>query len=95
METNILKLAQAIHDVAWGKFVSFLLYKAKMHGRTVIKIDQWFPSSKTCSYCGHKLDKLPLDIRHWECPECGITHDRDINAAINILREGQRLLALA
>jgi len=86
------KLAQSISDVSWGKFVSFLVYKAKMYGRTVIKIDQFYPSSKRCSHCDYKLDNLSLDIRDWECPECRMSHDRDINAAVNILSEGLRLL---
>jgi putative transposase len=86
------KLSQSISDVSWGKFVSFLVYKAKMYGRTVIKIDQFYPSSKRCSHCDYKLDNLSLDIRHWECPECRASHDRDINAAVNILAEGLRLL---
>jgi putative transposase len=77
-------LAKAISDVGWSEFVSQLDYKAKWYGRTVVKIDRWYPSSKRCFECGHILDSLSLDIRHWICPECGVSHDRDINAARNI-----------
>jgi putative transposase len=82
------KLAKAISDVGWGEFVRQLEYKSKWYGRTLVKIDQWYPSSKTCSACKHVLDSLPLDIREWVCPECGVVHDRDTNAALNILTEG-------
>jgi putative transposase len=82
------KLAKAISDVGWGEFVRQLEYKSKWYGRTLVKIDQWYPSSKTCSACKHGVDSLPLDIREWVCPECGVVHDRDTNAALNILAEG-------
>jgi putative transposase len=82
------KLARAISDAAWGELVRQLEYKAKWYGRTVVKIDRWFPSSKRCGNCGHILDKLPLNIREWDCPNCGTHHDRDINAAKNILAVG-------
>jgi putative transposase len=81
-------LAKAISDVGWGEFVRQLEYKSKWYGRTLVKIDQWYPSSKTCHACKHVLDSLPLDIREWVCPECGVVHDRDTNAALNILAEG-------
>lgn len=61
-----------------------LQYKAEMYGSVVVEADRWYPSSKICSDCGYKLDKLPLKIREWVCPECGVIHDRDINAAINL-----------
>jgi putative transposase len=64
-------------------------YKAGYVGKTVHEINRWFPSSKTCSCCGFKLDKLSLDVRDWKCPSCGTHHDRDLNAAINILNQGQ------
>ena len=70
------------------------MYKSGWAARSVVKIDQWFPSSKRCSCCGHVVDKLPLDIRTWECPECSETHDRDINAARNIKAAGLAALAL-
>jgi putative transposase len=81
-------LAKAIHDVGWGEFARQLEYKAVWYGRTLVKIDKWYPSSKRCHACGHVLDSLSLDIRHWTCPECGAVHDRDVNAAQNILAVG-------
>ena len=82
------KLAKAISDVGWGEFTRQLEYKAKWYGHTLVKIDRWYPSSKTCSDCGHVLDTLTLDVREWVCPCCGTWHDRDINAAQNILAAG-------
>ncbi|MDY7008160.1 MAG: RNA-guided endonuclease TnpB family protein [Cyanobacteriota bacterium] len=82
------KLARAISDVNWSELVKQLEYKADWYGRQLIKIDRYFPSSKRCSNCGHVVEKLPLNIREWECLECGTHHDRDINAAINILAAG-------
>jgi putative transposase len=81
-------LAKAIHDVGWGEFVRQLEYKADWYGRTLIKIDRWYPSSKRCHACGHLLDSLSLDIRKWTCPACGAVHDRDVNAARNVLAVG-------
>ena len=81
-------LAKAIHDVGWGEFVRQLEYKAAWYGRTLVSIDRWYPSSKRCSSCGHVLDSLMLDTRHWTCPACGVVHDRDVNAAQNILAVG-------
>jgi putative transposase len=80
--------AQAITDVGWGEFVRQLDYKASWYGRTLVKIDRWYPSSKTCSACHHVLETLSLDERFWTCPACGTFHDRDVNAAINVLAEG-------
>lgn len=77
-------LAKSISDAGWSEFMRQIKYKADWAGKTVVEIGQWEPSSKTCHSCGHKLDKLPLDIREWTCPKCGSVHDRDINAAINI-----------
>lgn len=82
------KLSKAIADVSWGEFVRQLAYKADWAGRTLVQIDQFFPSSKRCSGCGYIVDRLPLDVRAWECPECGISHDRDTNAAKNIKASG-------
>ncbi len=82
------KLAQAISDASWGELIRQLEYKCQWYGRTLVKIDRWFPSSKTCGHCGHIIEKLPLSIREWDCPECGTKHDRDINAARNILAAG-------
>jgi putative transposase len=82
------KLAQAIADASWSELVRQLEYKCQWYGRTLVKIDRWFPSSKRCGKCGHVVDELPLDVRAWDCPECGTHHDRDINAAQNILAAG-------
>jgi putative transposase len=82
------KLAQAIADASWSELVRQLEYKCQWYGRTLVKIDRWFPSSKRCGNCGHIVEKLPLDVREWDCPECGTHHDRDINAAQNILAAG-------
>jgi putative transposase len=78
------KLAKAISDVGWSEFVSQLAYKAEWYGRNLVKIDKWYPSSKRCFECGHILDSLSLNVRSWTCPECGVHHDRDVNAAKNI-----------
>jgi putative transposase len=86
-------LAKAIADVGWSEFVRQLAYKAAWYGRTIVKIDKWYPSSKRCFDCGHLLDSLPLDVRSWICPECGVIHDRDINAAKNILAAGLAVAA--
>lgn len=88
-------LSKAIADAGWNTFVSFLVYKADLYGRTVVKVSRWYPSSQTCSCCGYRLigeNKLKLSDRMWKCPQCGSEHDRDINAAINIRTEGLRLL---
>jgi putative transposase len=82
------KLAQAIADASWSELVRLLEYKCQWYGRTLVKIDRWFPSSKRCRHCGHVVDKLPLNVREWNCPKCGTHHDRDINAAQNILAAG-------
>lgn len=82
------KLALSISDAGWGELVRQLEYKAQWYGRTLVKIDQWFPSSKRCGHCGHIVEQLPLNVREWDCPQCGTHHDRDINAAKNILAVG-------
>jgi len=82
------KLALSISDASWGELVRQLEYKCDWYGRTLVKIDRWFPSSKRCGKCGHIVEKLPLNIREWDCPNCGAHHDRDINAAQNILAAG-------
>jgi putative transposase len=87
------KLAQAISDASWGELVRQLEYKCDWYGRTFVKIDRWFPSSKRCNSCGHVVDKLPLNIREWVCPSCGKHHDRDINAAKNVLAAGRAVVA--
>jgi putative transposase len=87
------RLARAIHDAGWGQFVRLLEEKAQRYGRTVSKVSRWLPSSKTCSTCGHVMDEMPLKIREWTCPACATTHDRDHNAAKNILAAGRKLAA--
>jgi len=81
-------LAKAISDAGWGELVRQLQYKAAWYGRTVVAIDKWYPSSKRCHACGHIRDYLDLATRQWTCPACGVRHDRDINAAKNILAAG-------
>jgi putative transposase len=88
------KLSAAIADASWSELVRQLEYKCQWYGRTLVKIDRWFPSSKRCGKCGHVVDKLPLDVREWKCPECGTHHDRDINAAQNILAAGLAVLPM-
>jgi len=88
------KLSKAIVDASWGAFTRQLEYKADWYGRTLVTIDQFFPSSKRCSDCGHTLSKLALNTRSWVCPECNTDHDRDINAAKNIKAAGLAVLAL-
>jgi putative transposase len=87
------KLALAISDCGWSMFLNFLDYKSKRDGKIFLEIDRFFPSSKTCNICLNIVDRLPLDIRNWECPSCHTSHDRDINAARNIRDEGLRVIA--
>jgi putative transposase len=81
-------LAKSISDAGWSEFVRQLEYKAQWYGRELVGIDRWHPSSKICSSCGHVQGKMPLSVRAWTCPECGTIHDRDVNAARNILAAG-------
>ena len=81
-------LAKAISDCGWGEFRRQLEYKCERAGRQLVVIGRWYPSSKTCSACGHLLASLSLSARHWACPSCGSRHDRDVNAAKNILAAG-------
>ena len=86
------KLAKAIGDVSWSEFVRMLEYKADWYGKTISKISRWYPSSQICSDCGYSTGKKALSIREWTCSNCGSHHDRDINASLNILYEGLRLV---
>ncbi len=88
------KLAKSISDASWGQFCTMLKYKSEWDGKIYIEVDRFFPSSKTCSNCLHRVDSLNLDVRSWQCPKCGEIHDRDINAAKNIRDEGLRILAV-
>ena len=81
---------KSISDAAFGEILRQLEYKSAWYGCVFHKIDRWYPSSKTCNCCGHKMDTMTLDIREWDCPDCGTHHDRDLNAAKNILDEGLR-----
>ena len=82
------RLARQISDVAWGEFVGMLTYKAEMNNKEILKIDRFYPSSKTCNNCGYVKRDLKLSDRKWVCPECGAILDRDVNAAMNILSAG-------
>ena len=86
------RLAKSIAMQGFATIFSFLEYKAKEKGKIFIQVDRWFASSKTCHECGVKMDAMPLSIRSWECENCGTKHDRDINAAKNILAEGIKIL---
>ena len=86
-------LARVISDCGWGEFRRQLEYKCRRYGRQLVVIDRWYPSTKTCSACGHRLAQLSLSTRTWQCPSCGARHDRDVNAAKNILAAGQAATA--
>ncbi|MER6917782.1 RNA-guided endonuclease TnpB family protein, partial [Streptomyces spiralis] len=81
-------LARAISDAAWSQFRSMLEYKAGWYGREVVAVDRFFPSSKLCSHCGTLQPEMPLNVRTWTCDSCGTAHDRDVNAAKNLLAAG-------
>ena len=81
-------LSRSIADTGWSTLVRYIEYKAEWAGRTVVKIDRWFPSTKRCSACGHVGEAKPLSVRSWRCSKCGSRHDRDVNAAKNIRTVG-------
>ncbi|MFF3889304.1 RNA-guided endonuclease InsQ/TnpB family protein [Streptomyces sp. NPDC001914] len=87
------RLAKSVHDAGWSAFVSMLEYKASLYGRTLTRVDRFFPSSQLCSTCGLKDGPKPLDLREWTCSGCGSVHDRDVNAARNIRTEGSKVAA--
>ena len=99
MPKNMVKnhrLAKAISDAAWGEIVRQLEYKCNWYGKELVKVDRFYPSSQTCNSCGFKNSNTKnLAVREWDCPKCGAHHDRDVNAAKNILDEGLRILNVA
>ena len=88
------KLSRAISDLGFYEFKRQLIYKANQWGKTVKEVDRFYPSSKTCHHCQHKVDELPLNIRNWQCPSCNTNHDRDINASVNILNHATKVLTM-
>lgn len=87
-----LNYGTSVGDKGWGKFISMLEYKAEAAGKAFIKVDKWFPSSQACHVCGYVYKKTKdMSVREWTCPSCGIHHDRDENAAINIRNEAVRI----
>ena len=87
------RLAKSVHDAGWSAFVNMLEYKATRYGRTFAKVDRWAPTSQVCSACGVKDGPKPLSVRSWSCVACGVEHDRDVNAAINIKNLGRQVAA--
>ena len=87
------KLSKHISDASWGKFVTMLTYKAEWNDKEIVKINRFFPSSKTCNCCGYINQNLTLDVREWTCPSCNTKLDRDLNASINILNEGNKIIS--
>jgi len=85
------KLAKHIADVSWGNFVTLLQYKCDWYGKNLVKVNRFYPSSKTCSDCGWMNQELKLSDREWTCESCGVVHDRDVNASKNILKEGLKI----
>jgi putative transposase len=91
--TGTHALARAISDAAWSELRQMLSYKCSWYGRDLIAVDPWLPSSRICSTCGHLTGRLPLSVREWTCQRCATWHDRDVNAARNILAAGRAVAA--
>jgi putative transposase len=87
-----LKLGKEISDLGYGNFLNYLTYKLEWENKKLIRVNRYFASSKTCSTCGYRNDNLKLSTRSWICPSCGVKHNRDINASINIKKEGIRMI---
>jgi putative transposase len=87
------KLSKHISDASWSKFIELLTYKAEWNDKKIVKIDRFFPSSKTCNSCGYINQNLKLDMREWTCPSCNTKLDRDLNASKNIFNEGYKLIS--
>lgn len=88
-----MHFGKSVSDNGWGMFTDYLQYKLEEQGKKLIKVDKWYPSSKTCHVCGYQKEDLKLSEREWTCPICHTRHDRDRNASINIKEEGMRMLA--
>ena len=91
-ETDSAIRNKRVGDVSWSEFRRMLTYKSQWYGRTLSVVDRYFPSSQIFHCCGFQSGKKSEDVREWACPECGVIHDRDVNAAINILNEGLRII---
>ena len=83
---------KVVYDNAWGLFTSLLKTKLENKGKKLVKVDKYFPSSKLCNVCGYKNELLTINVRNWECPNCHTNHNRDINASINLKKEGLRII---
>ena len=87
------KLSKHIADASWGNFVTLLQYKCDWYGKELVKVNRFYPSSKTCGDCGWINQELKLSDREWTCKSCGVVHDRDVIASLNILKEGLKIIS--